>query len=491
MSTEAIRLVRDEGKTICQAIRGEFYLNYSGQKKKSEITEIIKSKRDLLEPEFFESVKEASSNNEEDRSSTKLIQGFLAQTILLSKYSHIEDGIIEVEASSRFTVGKTKVPFRASRKALLTKSKGSEVKEINEKRDAILSKLNELYLRRYAYLQKDSHDLGYSNYLILYEQVEDHNPLELVEKAKEFVRDTEYISRELLSWFFQKRMDVSTKDATTSNLFYLLNSFELKELFPKINTHLLAQSILDEAEIVLPAKILFDTEKRDGHLIASIPYIMNPGVEMIISTNPIRSVSDYESFLASFGYCLCYGFTNRDDYFEFSHLRERTFLNVFSNLFKNLAYEPNWLNKHTKIDADDDFLKFLYLRRLIKLRILCAKVIYETALYQKHDDKKEMYREIMESATHCDASTQDYLHDIQPHLSSLDELKGNIIQTDLRTLLIDKYDQEWWRNREASDFLVSIWETGGRTTTAVLSQEYNFSANNITKLLKTFEEFLG
>ena len=491
MSTDAIRLVRDEGKTICQALRKEFYLNFSGKKTKTEFKEIFKPQRDLLETEIFESLKDAMHNNEEDRVGAKLMHSFLAQTILLSKSPQIEDGILEIESSSRFTVGKTRVPFRASRKALLSKSKGSEIKDIHEKRGAILSKLNELYLRQYAYLQKDSHDIGFSSYLNLYETTENHKAVELAEKAKELIRDTEYISRELLSWFMSKRMDLKLKDANSSNLFYLLNSFELKDCFPKINTHSLAQAILDETEINLPAKIMFDTEKRDGHTVESIPYIMNPGVEMIISTNFTRSVWDYESFLESFGYCLCYGFTNRDDYFEFAHLRERSFLKTFSGLFKNLAYEPSWLKKHTKLDADSDFIKFLYLRKLIKLRILCAKVIFETALYQKQDDKKEMFKEIMKTATYCDTSDKDYLYDIQPHLSSLDEFKGNIIQTDLKTLLIDNYDEEWWRNSEASNFLVSIWETGGRTSTQVLSQEYNFSDTDITKLLKTFEEFLG
>ena len=491
MSTEATRLVRDEGKAICQALRDEFYLNHSGQKSKTEITEILKTKRDLLEPEVFESIKEISSINDQDRTGKDLMLSFLAETVLLSKSSQVEEGILELESSSRFTIGKTKVPFRASKKALLTKSKEREIKEVEEKRESILSRLNELYLRQYAYYQRDSHDLGFSSYLNMYETTENHNSTELAENAKEFIRDTEYISRELLSWFLLKRMDLKLKDTSASNFFYLLNSFELKGPFSRINTHSLAQTILDDTKIVLPAKVMFDTEKRNGHIIGSIPYIMEPGLQMIISTNRMGSVWDYESFLQSFGRCLCYGFTNRDDYFEYTHLRDKPFLWTIADLFKNLIYEPTWLKKHLKFEAEDDFLKFIYLRRLMNLRVLCAKVIFETTLYHRQDDKKEMYTEIMQTATHCDASTQDYLFDIQPHLSSLDELKGTIMQTDLRTLLIDNYDEEWWRNKEASDFLVTLWETGGRISSSTLSQEYNLSESYISKLLETFETTLG
>lgn len=491
MSAETIRVVREEGKTICEALRKELYLNYSGQKSKTEITEILKSCRDLVEPEVFQSLRDSTSNTQEEENGIKLMLGFLAEIILLGKSSQIEDGILDFEASSLFTVGKTKVPFRAYKKALLKKSKKQEVKEAQEKGDNILSKLNQLYLRQYAYLQKDSHDIGFSSYLDLYKFTQDHDPANLVEKAKEFLRDTEYISRDLLTWFALKRMDLELKDISATDLFYLINSFELKESFPKINTHTIAQAVLDDIEINLPAIIKFDSEKRKGHIIGSIPYISNPGVEMLISTNLMGSVSDYESFLGSFGTCLSYGFTDRDDYFEFAYLREKSFLEIFAHLFKNLTFDPSWLKKHLKVSTDNDFLKFLYLRRLMQSRILSAKVIFEIGLYQKQEDKAEMYREIMEVATHCKNDAKDYIFSIQPHLSSLDEFRASIVETDLRALLIGNYDEQWWRNKKASDFLYKIWETGGRTSTKFLSQEYGLRDLDTTNLLKTFEEALG
>lgn len=491
MSTETTRLIREEGQTLYRALRKEVYLNHSGQKSKTEITEIFKSFRDLLEPEIFQSLKNTTSNTPEEENGIKLMLGFLAEINLLGKSSQIEDGILDFEASSIFTVGKTKVPFRAYKKALLNKSKKQEVKETQEKGDNILSKLNQLYLRQYAYFQKDSHDIGFSSYLDLYEFTQDHNSLGLVEKAKEFIRDTEYISRDLLSWFALKRMDLELKDISAADLFYLINSFELQESFPRINTHTIAQTVLDDIEINLPAIIKFDSEKRKGHIIGSIPYISDPGVEMLISTNLMGSVLDFESFLGSFGTCLSYGFTDRDDYFEFTYLREKSFLEIFAQLFKNLIFDPSWLKKHLKVSTDNDFLKFLYLRRLMQSRILSAKVIFEVGLYQKQEDKAEMYREIMKIATHCKNDANDYMFIIQPHLSSLDEFRASIIETDLRALLIDNYDEQWWRNKEASDFLYKIWKTGGRTSTKVLSQEYGLRDLDTTNLLKTFEEALG
>ncbi len=491
MSTEAIRLVRKEGKDVCQALRKEFYLNFSGQKSKTKIKEIFKSSRDLIEPEVFQSLREDTSEAAQDANGTRLMAAFVAGAILLSKSAQIVDNLLEAQASSEFTIDKTRVPFRESIKLFLTKSKERQAKKIQENRGSVLTKLNEFYLRQYAYLQKDSHDLGFSNYLDLREFTDSLKSLELAEKAKELIRDTEYISKELLSWFMHKKMDLKLKDAGAHNLFFLLNSFELKDSFPKLNTHKIAQSILDETGINLPATLMFDTEKRRGHITGSIPYIIEPGARMLISTNLTRTVSDYESFLESFGYCLCYGFTNMDDYFEYTHLRENSFLSTFSALIKGLVYEPAWLKKHLKIEADNDFMKFLYLRRLMETRILCAKVIYEVALYQRQDDKKEMYREIMEIATHCKAPSQDYLFDIQPHLDSLDEFKGSLVQTILRAYLINNYDEQWWRNKETSDLLIKIWETGGRTSTNMLSQEYELGEHEITYLLKTFEEILG
>ncbi|GJM16180.1 MAG: hypothetical protein DHS20C13_15070 [Thermodesulfobacteriota bacterium] len=491
MCINTIKLIREEGKKLYQSLNEELYLNHAGLKNKTALTQTLKSFRDLLEPEVFQSLLDAKPNTEEKSNGIKLIRAFLAETILISKSPQIEDSILDIEASSIFAVGKSKISFRKSKSALLTKSKKEETENIENKRESVLAKLNQLYLRQYAYRQKDSHDLGYRSYLNLYELLENHNSVDLAEKAKELIRDTEYISRDLLSWFMSKRMDIKLNNAGYKEMFYLLNSFELTEAFAKLNPHSLAKAILKETGILLPAEIKFDTQIRKGHISGSISHLSNPGVEMLISTNLQGGILDYESFLESFGESLCYGFTDRDDHFEYAYLRERSFVMTFSILLKNLIFEPTWLKKHFRFDAESDFLKLIYLRRLIQLRILCAKVIFEVALYQRQDDKSEMYREIMEIATHCKPNKYEYLYDIQPHLSSLDSFKANMSETKLRAFLLENYDEQWWREQEANDFLCKIWETGGRMSVSNLSDKCGFGNYSSNNLLQTFEEVLG
>jgi len=490
MSKETIRHIRAEGEKAHKALSRELYLNYAGLKNKTDITGILKSFQDLLEPENFLSLKETRADTEEERNGIKLMSSFLAETILLSKTSQIRDGILDLEASSIFSVGKTKIPFRSSRAALLKKSKKQETQEILEKREAILSKLNQLYLRQYAYKQKDSHDLGFSSYLHMYETVEGLNTSELVEKAKEFIRDTEYISRDLLRWFFLKQMDLKLKDANLNNMFCLINSFELGSL-PKMKPFSLAKAILEETGLNPQAKIMFDGKKRKGHVADSICYASNPGVEILISTNSQGGVEDYESFLGSFGKSLSYGYTEQDEHFEYKCLREKSLLGLFSELFKNLIFEPEWIKKHLKQDVANDFLKFLYLRRLMLERILSAKLIYETALYQGQENKAEIYKEIMEIATHCKANKHDYLFDTEPHLSSADSFKATILEPQLRAYLIDNFDEQWWRARQAGELLVNIWETGGRASVNNISKTYGFEDTDIKDLSQIFEKVLG
>jgi hypothetical protein len=490
MSRENIRHIRAEGEKVHQSLKEELYLNHAGLKNKTDITAILKSYQDLLEPEVFFSLREAGADTEEEKNGIKLMLSFLAETILLSKTSQIRDSILYLEASSIFSVGKNKIPFRSSRAALLKKSKKQETREIQEKREAVLSKLNQLYLRQYAYKQKDSHDLGFSSYLHIYEATEGLNTSELVEKAKEFIRDTEYISRDLLRWFLLKRMDIKLKDVNLNDMFYLINSFELGSL-PKMNPHSTAKALLAETGLNPQAKIIFDSEKRKGHITGSRCYASNPGVEILISTNTQGGIWDYESFLGSFGESLSYGYTKRDEHFEYKYLREKSFVGLFSELFKNLVFEPGWIKKHFRLDAENDFLKFLYLRRLMLERILSAKLIYEAALYQGQENKTEIYKEIMETATHVKANKHDYLIDIEPHLSSADSFKATILEPQLRTYLIDNFDEQWWREKEAGEFLVNIWKTGGRTSVNNISEKYGFGDTNISTHTKIFEEVLG
>lgn len=491
MCEEAVKQIREEGIKVYQSLKRELYLNHAGLKNKTNITEILKSYRELLEPEIFLSIRDYTGTNDGDENGRELLLSFQADTMLLGKSPQIEDGILEIEASSIISSGKPEIPFRKYRSALLKKTKKHETEEILENSAPILSKLNQLCLRQYAYKQKDSHDLGFLSYLDLYESLECHRSTELAELAKQFIRDTDYISRDLLGWFLQKRMDIKLKDASTNDISYLLSSFELKDSFPKLNPKSLAQNLLDDTELLLPAVIRFDTEKRQAHVTGSFLYASNPGVEMLISTNFEQNIFDYESFLESFGEGICYGFTQRDDYFEFTHLRNKTFVKLFSTLFKNLIFEPAWLKKHFRLEAEDDLLKFMHLRRLIQIRILCAKLIFEIALYQKQDDKAEMYREIMETASHCKSSVNYYMYDIQPHLSSLDLFKAILAHTRLNEILKANYDEEWWREKEAGEFLSKIWETGGRTSLHTLSNNYGFGELNIKKLLQNLEQVLG
>ena len=122
MSKETIRHIRAEGEKAQKALSRELYLNYAGLKNKTDLTGILKSFQDLLEPEVFFSLREARAASEEEKNGTKLMLSFLARTILLSKTSQITDGILDLEASSIFSVGKTKIPFRSSKAALLKKS---------------------------------------------------------------------------------------------------------------------------------------------------------------------------------------------------------------------------------------------------------------------------------------------------------------------------------------------------------------------------------
>jgi len=491
MCRDTLKLIREEGKSIHNKLSRELYLNRAGLKNKTELTEIFKSCGDLLEPEILQSIKDANPESEEERNGLNLSSSFLAQTILLGKSPQIEDGILEIEASSAFNVAKSKVPFRKYKSALLKKSKKEETEDIIEKRNGVLEKLNQLYLRRYAYKQKDSHDLGYSSYLNLYETMENLDSILLIEQAKLFIRDTDYISRDLLGWFMTKRMDVQFEDASVYDMFYLLSSYELKDVFPKLTPHSMAQSLLDETGIMLPAVIKFDTENRNGHIEGSFLYTSEPGVEMLISSNIEGNIFDYESFLESFGHALCYGFTDRDDYFEYTHLREKSYVNVFSAVFRNLLFEPSWLKKEFRIDAENDFLKFFNLRSLMRTRILCAKVIYEIGFYQNQENKAEMFNEIMKIATHCKPDTKTYIYDIQPHLNSLDSFMGCLFEAKLRRYMLENYDEQWWREDSASEFLTGIWETGGRMSLESLSKKCEIEDLNTSELLETFEKALG
>jgi hypothetical protein len=497
MSRDIISEIRKKAEKFCKDLNEELYRNLSGLKRQSNLNSIYRSHPNLGQADLFFSVKDMSSQDKdkvvEAQHAVPLLLGFLARSFIGSKTAKMIDRILATEVRQEILVEQKSVHYRAAQAELKKEKKRTRREEIDKERKAIVLTLNPLFIELLHAIHDASAELGYSSYLTLCDELEGLKLHELKERAKLFLNDTEYIYRDLLGWFLQKRMELKLKDAKIHDLRYLLNSFELSASFPSTDLKSLAKTLLSEMNLENGKNAKPDLARRKGKVSEPFCLPIDPPYNTVFSMYPIGGVEDYESFFHGFGSALCYGYVADEDDFEFRYLRESAAVEIFGQLFENLIFQPKWIKRYVKSDTGSDFLRFLYLRQLMKIRYYSGKLIYEIALHedQNFGSKSDSYKQLLQAATLSEHSDADYLVDCgKPFLFTAAYLKAIFVEPMLRSYLRERFDEQWWREREAGDFIRKVWQEGGRTTSQKISTRSGFEECDLTPLLRSFSEIL-
>ena len=489
MNMDTIQEIRQNGERFLRELNEEFYRNLAGLKKESNISSIYKSYPDLLDPNVFFSHRGVSAKDHDKEKGLKLLRGFLAKSIIETETSTLKDKILTIETRAEIPLGSRRISYRSASAEIKREPRRKIREEIDEKRCGIALKLNPLFLEALYTTHKTSSELGFL-YTNLCDEIEGLNLSQLETNARLFLKDTEYIYRDLLKWFLLKRMELKLQDAKKHDLDFLFNSFELKANFPKRDLLAIARRCLDEMGIEVGENIRLDLEKRKGKNSSPITFPIEVPQKIMLVIYPIGGLEDYESFLHELGTSLYYGYRETEDEFEFRRLSEDSSRDVFALLFQHLLLQPRWLRRYLKLDTGSDFIQFLYLKRLMLIRCLSGKLIYEISVHSDEDfkGKAESYRQIMKEAVLCECKEADYVNNVSPFFYTASYLIASAIETELSLYLMEKYDEEWWRTREAGDFILKLWKEGGRITSKEILKRVGFEELSFTPLLRSFQE---
>jgi hypothetical protein len=492
MSRDTILEIRKDGEGFLKALNQELYRNLAGLKEKANLKAIYKAHPIFGDPDVFLSVKEISPKDEEEEKGLKLILGLLARSAIESKMAILRDEILKTEAGDEIRVDYKTIPYRSALAEIKREAKRMRREDIDRKRRETVLKLEPLFLKALEIAHGVASELGFS-YINLCNEMERLSLSEIEEKAKLFLKDTEYVYRDLLKWFLMKRMELKLKDAKWHDLSHLFNSFELKSEFPKVDLKALSRKCLDEMGINAGEGINADLSNRRGK--TSHPFCIPIEVpqNIMLLIYPIGGVEDYEAFFHALGIALMYGHRNPEDGFEFKRLMESASEEVFGLLFRNLLLQPKWLRRYLKLYVGSDLLKFLYLKQLMMVRCYSGKLIYELSLHKDEDfrGKSDFYKQMLKEATLSDYSEEDYLNDVGLFLHNASYLRGYIIEAELKWYLREKFDEEWWREKEAGDFIRKMWKEGGRITSQEISKRAEFEQIDLMPLLQFFGEIFG
>jgi hypothetical protein len=127
---------------------------------------------------------------------------------------------------------------------------------------------------------------------------------------------------------------------------------------------------------------------------------------------------------------------------------------------------------------------FTAFHKLWFLRRYAAKLEYELILHAEGPTRcADVYRDLLAGATLVDWPRELSLADVDPFFYAARYLRAWIFEAQLRDLLRERFDEEWYRNDRTGPFLLSLWREGQRLTVEELAAELGLGPPSLDPLL--------
>jgi hypothetical protein len=145
------------------------------------------------------------------------------------------------------------------------------------------------------------------------------------------------------------------------------------------------------------------------------------------------------------------------------HRRDAAFERAFGWLVGSIAYEPRFLADRCRLDRRDapDLLRALRLRRLFRLRARAAALRVATEVERGASGAawRTGYRDAMTAALGAawDAERAARDGDADVHRAALAGMAGGVA---LRRSMIERFDEDWWRNPRSAEALAALLAAG-------------------------------
>jgi hypothetical protein len=227
------------------------------------------------------------------------------------------------------------------------------------------------------------------------------------------------------------------------------------------------------------ANVTLDTEARptkSPRAFCSTPRVPE---EVYLVMPPIGGREDYAALFHEAGHAEHYGSTDAGLAFEFRHLGDNSVTESFAFLLEGLTASPEWLEAMMRGRSEaeprsDPFrdwegaqaaIEHARAARLVMLRRYSAKIAYEVELHAAGADLDAMparYSELLGDRIGVPWPRETWLSDVDPGFYVACYLRAWALEVDWRRELVTRFEDAWFADRDAGDWLRGLWAQGQR-----------------------------
>jgi hypothetical protein len=244
-------------------------------------------------------------------------------------------------------------------------------------------------------------------------------------------------------------------------------------------------------------RITLDTGEREGKRSRAFCSPVRVPDDVYLVLRPHGGQTDWTTFLHELGHALHFAYMRSDLAFEYRWLGDNSITEGYAMLFDHRMGDPGWLKRYTELGTSNVpvFLRSAGFSELHYLRRYCAKLIYEVELYGgsvRWDTLPDLYVERLTKATTFQYNRADAFVDVDPRYYAARYLRAWQLQALIAETLVERYNEDWWRNPNAGPWICeALFGEGQRELAHEQAERVAAKPLSFAPLVRAVERMLG
>jgi hypothetical protein len=290
----------------------------------------------------------------------------------------------------------------------------------------------------------------------------------LAEDCRAFLADTAALYRDALQYRLARELGLAPGEADRTDGAFLFRAAAYDEFFP--GGSLVATAIAQTAEMGLDAhaagRIRHDTGERERKRARAFCAPVRVPDEVYLVIRPHGGYVDYRAFWHELGHALHFANAARELSFEHRWLGDNSVTEAYAMLFEHQTMAPAWLRRYARMSEAKlaDFLRTQAFALLAIVRRYAAKLNYEIELHRAPSlaAGARHYAELLTEATGFRYAAEDALLDLDDGFYAARYLRAWQLEAALRTSLVERFDEDWFRNPRSGPAVLELLARGQR-----------------------------
>lgn len=467
MSELSLGRLRAEGEALSQEISREYYEAQAGLKRTAELQPIYARHADVLTDEALAMTRElfrAAPPGSEDQRVARLLLDWGADAQVSRTLAPLDEREIAWESSAALTLPDgERMPYQRAAIAMANAADRDRRLTIEHARAKLVAaELGPLRRERFAREKEATDALEIApTYIATFIALSGIDLAALGAQCEQFLRDTQAMWDDVRRDVVRARLAINPDEATRADVLYLMRGVEFDPYFPSAAMEPTIRGQVTEMGLdpVAGGRVIYDTGDREGKRARAFCAPVRIPQEVYLVLRPHGGQQDWRTFLHELGHALHFGYTRPDYPFEFRWLGDNSVTESYAMLFDHLLQTPGWLRRYTSLGKTQlpAFLRQVGFEELQFLRRYCAKLIYEAALYGGEVPWRslpDLYAQTLTDATGFRYDRADAFVDVDARFYAARYLRAWQLQALLGETLIERFDEDWFRNPRAGPWIV-------------------------------------